>query len=91
MNSPGAGVMRFRCPCCGSRTLNHPGAMDLCPVCWWEDDGQEGDVNSTEASEVRWTANGNLSLAMARLNFQECGAASPRFIHWVRKAAPEEQ
>src|SRR5580692_13022474 len=34
---------RFRCPCCGFRTLEAPAAMALCPVCWWEDDGQEDD------------------------------------------------
>ena len=33
----------FRCPCCGYRTLDAPDAMKLCPVCWWEDDGQEDE------------------------------------------------
>ena len=28
--------------------------MGLCPVCWWEDDGQE----DADASEVRLTVNG---------------------------------
>ena len=29
------------CPCCGYRTLPERGAYDLCPVCWWEDEGLE--------------------------------------------------
>ena len=32
--------------------------MGLCPVCWWEDDGQE----DADASDVRLTVNGQLSL-----------------------------
>jgi hypothetical protein len=27
------------CPCCGYKTLPDRGAFDLCPVCWWEDEG----------------------------------------------------
>ncbi len=29
------------CPCCGLRTLEEMGAYDICPVCWWEDDGAD--------------------------------------------------
>ena len=36
--------------------------MGLCPVCWWEDDGQEDN----DASDVRLTVNGQLSLIEAR-------------------------
>jgi hypothetical protein len=55
--------------------------MALCPVCWWEDDGQE----DADASEVRLTVNGALSLAEARAFFARCGAAHPRFLPYVRK------
>lgn len=27
------------CPCCGYKTLPGRGDYDLCPVCWWEDEG----------------------------------------------------
>ena len=76
----------FRCPCCGSRTLTTPDAMELCPVCWWEDDGQDWE----DAAAVHSTVNGELSLIEARQNFQRCGAAHPRFVRFVRKALPEE-
>jgi hypothetical protein len=72
---------RFRCPCCGYKTLEAPGALALCPVCWWEDDGQEDG----DASDVRLTVNGALSLDEARAHYAECGAAHPRFLPYVRK------
>lgn len=78
---------RFRCPCCGYRTLETAGALALCPVCWWEDDGQEEE----DAAEVRLTVNGQLSLNEARTNFVQCGAAHPRFLPHVRKPGVTEQ
>ena len=75
-----------RCPCCGARTLSVRCAMELCPICWWEDDGQDSD----DAFEVRATVNGDLSLAEARLNYQLFGASHPRFARYVRIAKPSE-
>jgi Cysteine-rich CPCC len=77
---------RFRCPCCGYKTLDAPAAMVLCPVCWWEDDGQE----DRDAQEVRLTVNGQLSLAQARENYARFGAAHPQFLSHVRKPSPAE-
>ncbi|HUX27488.1 MAG TPA: CPCC family cysteine-rich protein, partial [Terracidiphilus sp.] len=77
----------FRCPCCGYRTLEAPSAMGLCPVCWWEDDGQE----DADACAVRLTVNGELSLVEAREHFAHCGAAHPRFMPYVRKPQVYEQ
>ncbi len=79
--------VRYRCPCCGYKTLDAPGALRLCPVCWWEDDGQE----DADASEVRLTVNGQLSLDEARRFYSQCGAAHPRFLPYVRKPQPAEQ
>jgi hypothetical protein len=73
--------VRFRCPCCGYKTLDAPAALKLCPVCWWEDDGQEDD----DAADRRLTVNGELSLREARVNYAQCGAAHPRFLPYVRK------
>jgi Cysteine-rich CPCC len=78
---------RFRCPCCGARTLSLPDSMELCPVCWWEDDGQDSD----DATEVRSTVNGELSLTEARQNYHLCGAAHPRFVRYVRQVLPDEK
>lgn len=61
--------------------------MGLCPVCWWEDDGQE----DSDADEVRLTVNGTLSLAEARLHFLRCGAAHPRYLGYVRQPTDAER
>ncbi|WP_374940084.1 CPCC family cysteine-rich protein [Streptomyces finlayi] len=30
----------YPCPCCGNRVLDAmPGSYEICPVCFWEDDG----------------------------------------------------
>jgi hypothetical protein len=79
--------VRYRCPCCGYRTLDAPGAFELCPVCWWEDDGQE----DADAEEVRLTVNGQLSLNEARAFYASYGAAHPRFLPYVRKPLSAEQ
>jgi len=78
---------QFRCPCCGYKTLKVPAAMALCPVCWWEDDGQE----DPDAAEVRLTVNGQLSLNQARSYYRQCGAAHPRFSPYVRPPQVYEQ
>lgn len=61
--------------------------MHLCPVCWWEDDGQEDE----DATVPRLTVNGHLSLASARANYARCGASDPRFVRYVRKPQVTEQ
>ena len=60
--------------------------MGLCPVCWWEDDGQEDG----DASEVRLTVNGQLSLNEARRHYAQCGASHPNFLPYVRKPLGSE-
>jgi hypothetical protein len=63
-----------------------PESLELCPVCWWEDDGQD----DKDASEVRLTVNGELSLNEARANYARYGAAHPRFLRYVRKPLASE-
>jgi len=77
---------RVACPCCGYLTLSERGGFEICPVCWWEDDGQ-GDL---DAEVVRGGPNGDLSLAEARANFRSVGASDPRFVRSVRSALPNE-
>jgi len=67
----GTTQIRYRCPCCGFRTLDAPSTLAQCPVCWWEDDGQD----DADAREVRNTVNGELSLAEARMHYSS--AAPP--------------
>jgi hypothetical protein len=76
-----------RCLCCGNRTLSVPAAFELCPVCWWQDDGQD----ETDADIVRGGANGALSLTAARASFLSCGACDASFVGRVRSPLPLEQ
>src|SRR6267143_2433569 len=55
----------YRCPCCHFKTLHERGGFFICPVCFWEDDGQDDH----DADEVRGGPNGSLSLTQARANF----------------------
>jgi Cysteine-rich CPCC len=80
-------TINVRCLCCGSRTLTAPGVFELCPVCWWLDDGQD----EADADVVRGGPNGTLSLTAARANFLAYGASDPRFLGRVRAAFPAER
>lgn len=80
-------MSNVRCPCCGFRTLDQPGAFEICPVCHWEDEGQ-GD-NDVEA--VRGGPNGDLSLQKARQNFVAFGACSEEALPFVRQPLDDER
>jgi putative transcription antitermination factor YqgF len=74
------------CPCCRYKTLSGRNHFQLCPVCFWEDDGQDDH----DADDVRGGPNALLSLSQARENFQKFGACEERFQKNIRKPLPEE-
>ncbi|MCT9934740.1 CPCC family cysteine-rich protein [Planotetraspora sp. A-T 1434] len=76
----------YACPCCGYLTLRERGGYEICPVCFWEDDGQD----EHDARVVRGGPNGALSLSQARRNFAAFGANRERDLPHVRDAHPEE-
>ena len=76
----------LRCPCCFCLTLSERGSFDICPVCYWEDDGQD----EYDADVLRGGPNGNLSLTRARLNYEKFGASKKHVLDYVRKPGPEE-
>jgi len=81
---PGAGPRA--CPCCGSRTLSARVRREICPVCRWEDDGQD----SHDDALVRGTVNGRLSLAEVRRNFTQFGACDRSRLALARPPRPED-
>jgi hypothetical protein len=83
---PEESVPTYRCPCCGYKTLNGRGQEEICPVCFWHDDGQDDH----DADEVRGGPNYELSLSEARRNFREFRASSVRVREHVREPKPEE-
>jgi len=78
--------MPFACPCCGFVTLDEepPGAFQIRPVCYWEDDS----VQFSEPS-CRGGAN-KMSLNEARENFQKLRASDEEFRGAVRSPLPSE-
>lgn len=63
----------FTCPCCGLQTLEERWAFDICPVCWWEDDGQDNVDAHLEAGGPN-----RVSLTQARINYLMHGIGEPK-------------
>ena len=78
---------RFTCPCCRYVTLSQRGGFEVCPVCFWEDDGQDDH----DAAVVRGGPNAALSLEEARRNYAAFGACDERSKANVRCPLPEEK
>ena len=72
---------KFECPCCSYFTLDGVAQYDICPVCFWEDDGT--------TSEHCFSPNG-ITLDEGRENFKTYGASKERDVKHVRPALPEE-
>ena len=77
----------FACPCCRYLTLRERGGFEICPVCFWEDDGQD----DKDASVVRGGPNGALSLEQARRNFEAIGACDEGSKEHLRPPRPQEK
>jgi hypothetical protein len=79
------GPAEWPCPCCGHRTLYWPGDYDLCPVCFWEDAGDQ----------LRWPTSADgpngISLIEAQRNFVEFGACDSGAVSKTREPQPGEE
>ncbi|MEZ6015597.1 MAG: CPCC family cysteine-rich protein [Planctomycetota bacterium] len=60
---------RYQCPCCDYYTLHSHGSHEICPVCYWQDDGQGMD----RLDEV--SGPNHITLRQGRENFNAIGAA----------------
>lgn len=65
----------YRCPCCGSAVFGEARTCEICPVCFWEDDGSETGGGANAVSQVK-----------ARENFARFGACEERFVELRRPA-----
>ena len=79
-----AAKRRYACPCCRHCTLAARGEYFICPVCFWEDDGNNDPARG-------FGPNGALTLAEGRANYQAFGACEERFRHLVREPRPGER
>ncbi|MFG2208682.1 CPCC family cysteine-rich protein [Streptomyces sp. NPDC048638] len=76
---------KVACPCCGFLTLEHRAFYEICPVCRWEDDGQD-DRNADE----HIGGPNRVSLTEARNNYARFGAGEERERLRARSPLPEE-
>ncbi|MFS8121813.1 CPCC family cysteine-rich protein, partial [Rhizobium sp. BR 250] len=65
IHEPYRETVSYRCPCCRCLTLHERAGYEICPVCFWEDDGQDDPY----ADQVRGGPNADLSLTQARQNY----------------------
>ncbi len=79
-------MRKYKCPCCGYYTFEEPinNTFNICPVCFWEDDGVQlfkpdfnGGANSPSLNE-------------AKKYFAKFGACEKRFVENVRKPKENE-
>jgi hypothetical protein len=66
-----------RCPCCGYRTLDQRNMYFICPVCFWEDDGDDDDEE--------YSGPNHMTLGQGRENFRQYGACDKAFLMHVDK------
>lgn len=65
---------KHQCPCCDYYTLSERGIYDICPVCFWEDDGI--DINQLD----QHSGPNHITLRAGRSNFQKFGACDSTMI-----------
>ncbi len=72
------------CPCCGHATLPKRGGYDICPVCFWEDDGSD-DANVDAVSGPN-----HITLREGRINVLRISACDQRARQHVRSPTAQE-
>ena len=72
----------IECNCCKYQTIQDRGNYEICPVCFWEDDGSE-DIS-------RYSPANRMNLGEAILNFRKFGAISESAKEFVDPAGREK-
>lgn len=76
---------RHLCPCCDYLTLPERGNYLICPVCFWEDDGQ--DLHALYRASG---PNHGITLRTGRMNFEKFGACEEAMVGNVVSAKERE-
>ena len=74
------------CPCCGYATLGEVAGYEICPICCWEDDGQD----DSNADEIFGGPN-PVSLTQARMNFIQTGSSHHKRLGNVRRPIESDE
>jgi hypothetical protein len=78
-------VNLYQCSCCDYFTLEVRNDWEICPVCFWEDDGS--NVSNPDAP----SGCNNLTLRQARHNFRRVGACEDAMVAHVCSAEERMQ
>ena len=70
---------KYACVCCGYATITEVANYDICPICFWEDDGQD-----SEDADTNYEGANQVSLTQGRRNFLDFGAAESKDKRHVR-------
>lgn len=76
---------RCQCPCCDYISLPERGNYLICPICYWEDDGQDID----QLDEIS-SPNHGITLRQGRTHFVVFGACEWKMLPHVLKTEARE-
>jgi Cysteine-rich CPCC len=65
---------KYQCPCCDYFTLEERGQYYICPICFWEDSGQDIDQLDEHSGPNHQT------LRQGRAHFAEFGACDREML-----------
>lgn len=77
---------RHLCPCCDFVTLPERGNYLICPVCFWEDDGQDLHIVDEPSPP-----NHGITLREGRTNFEKFGACEQSMVKNVVSVADRKR
>ena len=74
---------KYKCPCCEFFTLDEYNIYDICPVCFWEDDGAVMNED--------FSGPNGMTLAEGRAAYKEHGYVSDDISQYVRLPLEDEK
>lgn len=97
-------MKKYKCLCCGYKTLDTRGEYDICPVCFWEDDAYlifsekaikgtyyDGEPSESELLDIPSGANDGLTLRQGQENYRSFQACKREMLPYVRKPHNDEK
>lgn len=64
------------CPCCQFQTLKERGQYIICPVCFWEDDGNN--------ESNKYSSSNHMTLEEGRTNYINCGVVMKSALEHIK-------